>query len=378
MQSEELPTLLHVFSTFAVGGPEIRFTRLANALGSAFRHVLIAMDGIFDSRQMIDPAVDIRYICMPVKRSKTLNFVNLLTFRRTITSLRPSLLLSYNWGAVEWGLANRLFPVCPHLHFEDGFGPEEADGRQIPRRVWFRRIALSGHTKIIVPSQVLQKIATQVWRFSPDRVLHIPNGIDVRRYERAPDLAAFPALIKRNGEMIIGTVGTLRPEKNFGRLIRIFAKLPASLKVRLVIVGDGPERANLENLARCLAVSDRITFFGQLAEPERVLRAFDVFAITSNTEQMPLTLLEAMAAQLPIVSTDVGDIRRIVAPENQQKIVPIYEEDQFVKHLSALLKDRQRRLILGVANYRVISIYYNADRMIESYRQLFNNMITTK
>jgi glycosyltransferase involved in cell wall biosynthesis len=376
MLSEQSPTLLHVFSTFAVGGPEVRFVRLANALGAAFRHVLIAMDGVHDSSRMIAPHVDITYLSVPVHKGRRLSIANLRTFRRTLAALRPALLLSYNFGAVEWGLANRLFPFCPHLHFEDGFGPDEADGRQIPRRVWFRRMALSGHAKIVVPSHVLHRIVTKVWRFAPERVRYIANGIDVGRYDRDPDVAGFPALAKRAGEVMIGTVGTLRPEKNFGRLIRIFAQLPATLNARLVIVGDGPERVPLEGLARSLAVAERITFLGQLSEPERVLRAFDVFAITSDTEQMPLTLLEAMAARLPIVSTDVGDIRRIVTPENQPDIVALHEEDQLVQHLAALLRDPQRRTILGAANHDIVNRHYSISQMVATYRQLFTEMIT--
>ena len=95
----------------------------------------------------------------------------------------PDLLLTYNWGAIEWALADRIRPVCPHLHVVDGFGPEEARA-QLPRRVWLRRLALSGRTTVVVPSQSLRALATAVWGLNPGRVRHIPNGVDAAALAR--------------------------------------------------------------------------------------------------------------------------------------------------------------------------------------------------
>jgi glycosyltransferase involved in cell wall biosynthesis len=378
MQDERRPVLLHAFSTFAVGGPEVRFTRLANAFGREFRHVIVAMDGVLDSRNLIDTGVDVVCIGVPVKKSKGLSISNLLTFRRALTRIKPSLLVTYNWGAIEWGAANWLFPACPHIHFEDGFDSEETGTRQIARRVWFRRMVLSHRTRIVVPSWFLYRIATGVWHLSATRVLHIPNGIDVVRYNRPPDLCLSQMLRKKDGEIIIGSVGILRPEKNFKRLIRIFAQIQDNLTARLAIVGQGPERSSLEDLARSLAVSDRVTFFGHISSPERILGAFDVFAITSDTEQMPFTLLEAMAARLPIVATDVGDIRKVVAPENHPEIVNVHAEGHFLKCLTALIEDPQRRANLGTANYNRVRSHFSADKMVDAYHRLFCEMIAAK
>ena len=185
-----------------------------------------------------------------LRKSRGLSLANLRAFRSALRAERPDLLLTYNWGAIEWALADRFRPICPHLHVVDGFGPEEAL-RQLPRRVWLRRLALSGPTTVVVPSQALRRLAVATWKLDPNRVRHIPNGVDAAAL--APG-AREPWRLRQADELLFGTLGGLRPEKNLGRLLRIAAMLPKDLRWRLVIAGAGQERAALEARARARAV----------------------------------------------------------------------------------------------------------------------------
>ena len=114
----------------------------------------------------------------------------------------------------------------------------------------------------------------------------------------------------------------MRPEKNLTRLIEAFAisvaKEPA---LRLVIVGDGAERPSLEAAAARFGVADKVLFTGYIADPAPVLALFDIFALSSDTEQMPISVLEAMASRLPVAGVDVGDVRHIVSDRNKPLIV---------------------------------------------------------
>lgn len=369
--SEKPRHLLHVFSTFGVGGAEIRFTRLANEFGRRYRHTIIAMDGNTAAASLLDPALDVNFHTLPVEKSGGFSLANLRAFRQTLARLRPDLLLSYNWGAVEWGLANRVLPYCRHLHFEDGFGPDESDGRQIPRRVWFRRIALSGPTTIIVPSRTLERIATRVWRFSPRRVRYIANGVAPLLFDTAPDEQALPSLRKSPGEKLIGNVGGLRREKNVARLIRCFAALRQN-DARLILVGDGPEREALKALAQAENVADRVVFLGRVNGIERVYRAFDLFVNSSDTEQMPLTLLEAMAAERAVVATDVGDVRTILGEANGAYVVSVKDDAGLTRAMAELLNDPALRAQLGRANRARVEAQYDEAAMFETYRRLFD------
>lgn len=345
--------LLHVFSTFAIGGPQRRFAQLANALGPRYRHRLIALDGRTDARPLVEAPLELRPLAIDKRRP----LANLLRFHAVLREERPDLLVTYNWGAVEWAFVNRLLPVAPHLHVEDGFGPEEAEG-QLPRRVRFRRLALA-RSRVVVPSMVLQRIALEVWRLDPARVRLIPNGIDCARYARprAP----------HDGPPVVGTVATLRREKNIGRLLEAFRGLEG--RARLTIAGEGPERAGLEARARELGIAAEFT--GYVERPEEALAGFDVFALSSDTEQMPLSVVEAMAAGLPVAAVDVGDVKQMVAAENRPFVAPRGDGEGLARALAALLDDPALRRRLGEANAARARAVYDEATMAEAYDALW-------
>lgn len=229
-------TLLHVFSTFNVSGPQVRFATLANHFGDRYAHVIVAMDGGFAAADLLAPEVPVSLRRLDFDKRATL--ANLGLFRRVIRESGAALLLTYNWGAIEWGLAN-LTGLIPQVHIEDGFGPEETS-RQLARRVWFRRFALARARLVCMPSQTLYRIAAEGWRLPLRRLAYIPNGIDCARFAKAPDATLLGSLGLDATVPLVGTVAGLRPEKNVGRLIQAFARLGGSPAARLVIVGDGP------------------------------------------------------------------------------------------------------------------------------------------
>jgi glycosyltransferase involved in cell wall biosynthesis len=166
---------------------------------------------------------------------------------------------------------------------------------------------------------------------------------------------------------VIGTIAALRPEKNLARLLHAFALLDGA--PRLVIVGDGPERHELEALASTLCVADRVMFAGHSTTPESWLAAFDIFALSSDTEQMPLSLLEAMAAGLPVAATDVGDVRAMVAAENQPFVVP-RDATALAGALRALLASPDLVRETGRANAAAASERFSQERMFKAFGEL--------
>lgn len=365
MTSAAAPTLLHIFSTFAVGGPQRRFVQLANHFGSRFHHLIRPMDGRIDAAALLDADSSVDVQPLGFQRGNAL--ANIRGARRVLADVRPDVLVTYNWGATEWAAANYRHPVR-HIHIEDGFGPEEAN-KQLLRRVLFRRLVLNRHSTIVVPSQSLKRIALDVWGLDPHRIRYIPNGIPTARFARNPD-PAFSAGFQDKGP-IIGTVATLRREKALDRLIAAFALVRAHMPAHLVIVGDGPDRTRLEAISRERGLGDHITFTGAIAAPERILRAFDVFAISSDTEQMPLSVLEAMAAGRAIASTDAGDIRTMLAEENRAFVVQRYDV-ALASMLMALLRDGGLRERLGAANQARAMAHFDEAQMCAAYGRLFS------
>ena len=333
------PLLLSVFPTFAVGGAQSRFTTLANHLGPRWRHAIIAMDGVTAARERLAPGIQVTFPEIQVRKGDLVG--NIRRFRSVIQTLDPKTMLTHNFGSIEWAMSNRL-SLVRHVHVEDGFGPEERE-TQLPRRIWLRRIFLHRRT-VVLPSQNLMRIARQVWRLNQHRLNYVPNGIDLVRFSLPGPTLTWP------GEgPVIGTVAALRPEKNIGRLIRAFHQASAKAPARLVIVGDGPQRAELETLAAELGLRDRVHFAGHVTKPDPLLKAFDIFAMSSDTEQMPISLLEAMAAGLPTAATNVGDIATML-PEAGKAFVTPCEDAALGDALTALVRDPALRSKLGQAS----------------------------
>lgn len=351
--------MLSVFPSFEMGGAQRRFVTLANRWGGAFRHAVIAMDGVTDCAVRLDPALSVAWPAVTIRKGDT--FGNARRFRAVLRGLRPDLLVTHNWGTIEWSLAN-VPNLQRHVHIEDGFGPEE-QSRQILRRVWMRRLLLR-RTPVVVPSRSLWRIATRVWRLPERHLRYIPNGIDLTRFS-ARGCADAPAEC-----VTIGTVASLRAEKNIARLVGAFARLPAGIKARLVVVGGGPERERLEALAAERGLADRIRFEGELGDPAGAYRRFDIFALSSDTEQMPLSVLEAMATGLPVAATDVGDVREMLATDNAPFVV-MRGEVALAAALASLAADPALRARLGAANRAKAERDFDEAVMLDAYRALF-------
>jgi glycosyltransferase involved in cell wall biosynthesis len=359
----DTPLLLHAFPTFNVGGAQVRFAAIANHFGRRFRHTLTAMDGQYACRERLDPRLCIDYFDPVIRKGRTL--ANVREFRGVLRSRRPDTLITHNWGSIEWAIAN--WPrFARHVHIEDGFGPDEAQG-QLRRRVWTRRIILARST-VIVPSRTLETIATCRWRLNSKRVRYIPNGIDCGRFS-GPRNAALATRWLGSGP-VIGTVAALRREKNLARLLRAFHQASVRHDCRLVIVGEGPEGPALHALAAEMGIASRVDFAGHVTNPESLYRAFDMFALSSDTEQMPYTIIEAMAAGLPIAATDVGDVRHMVAAENLPFISPL--NDQLLADaLEKLIRDPDSCHRVGAANQAKARHEFDQDRMFAAYGMVF-------
>jgi glycosyltransferase involved in cell wall biosynthesis len=352
--------LLHVFPTFAVGGSQARFAVLANRLGERFRHAVVAMDGREDCRERLAADIDVSFVRPRLRPRDTIG--NWRRFRTLLQQLRPHRLITYNWGSIECAMAN--WPgLTRHVHIEDGFGPEEAH-RQLRRRVLTRRCVLSRST-VVLPSQTLLTLATETWRLKPASLRYVPNGVDCARFGSRRTVYPWPG-----DTPIIGTVAALRPEKNIARLLDAFQLVRARLPCRLLIAGDGPERAALEAHAKALGLRDDVRFAGHVRATETIYAALSVLALSSDTEQMPTAVLEAMAARLPVVATDVGDVSTMVADSNRPLVVP-RSTGALAEALMRCLIDPDDAKAIGGANRAKACRDYGEDRMVGAYQDLF-------
>jgi glycosyltransferase involved in cell wall biosynthesis len=361
--------ILHLHSSFSLGGKEARAVQLMNAWGSRARHVIVS--GVPDALGARDSiakgvAYEIAQVPPPLTgRPSVARYEAIARFMRGF-----DLVLTYNWGAIDGVMARRVFAkgMPPLIHHEDGFNADEAGGLKRERNI-YRRLALGAAHALVVPSQVLEGIALTIWKQPPARVRRIANGIATWAYHRDPEPKVLPGFTRRASEVVIGAVAGLREVKDLPALVRAVGGV--SGRIRLVIVGEGPERQAIQNAAQLMGLGDRLVMPGFVDRPWRYMRHFDVVALSSRSEQFPISVVEAMAAGLPVAAPAVGDIKAMVAPENQPYIAGYGSEVQLRDAIQAFVADPALRASVGAANLARARLAFDEAAMIQSYAALY-------
>jgi glycosyltransferase involved in cell wall biosynthesis len=342
-----------------------------NLMGPRASHVILsAVPDALGARDAIDPGIDVSF---PADAPPLHGKPGLARYRALAAYMQQfDLVLSYNWGSMDGVMTHRLFApfrgLPPLIHHEDGFNEDESVRRNWKRN-GFRRLALPTAEALVVPSRLLERIAEQEWG-AGRRTRLIRNGIDVAAYENALSVP-IPGFERRAGEVVIGTVAGLRKVKDLPRLVRAVASLPAH--VRLVVVGEGPEREAIAAEAAACGLADRLMMPGFMAEPARWIGHFDLLVLSSRSEQAPIAVIEAMAAGLPVVSPDVGDVAAMVSEENRRFVTA--DEYGFRAALAELAGDATLRDRIGAANRQVAAERFDESTMVAAYENLYAGVL---
>lgn len=364
-----VPRLLHCHSTFDAGGKEVRCARLMNAWGERLDHTIVSAEPeAMAAAALVDPAVAVSYPrdFPPLKGNPTP--ARLAALAKALAGY--DLVCTYNWGAMDVVMAHRLFAdtysLPPLVHHEDGFNEDEAAGLK-PARNLYRRAALGRAARVIVPSTGLEAIARDAWGQPAERVLRIANGIETAAFAAPPDPGALP-IRKGEGEYWVGTLAGLRAVKRLPDLVAAFAALPPIW--HLVICGEGPERAAILAAAAAHGLEARVHLPGRV-DPAKVVGLFDIFALSSASEQFPLSVVEAMAAGLPVAAPDVGDIAAILAEPNRALVTPPGDVRALGEALATLGADPALRAALGAANQARARAEYDSSAMLAAYEAAY-------
>lgn len=208
----------------------------------------------------------------------------------------------------------------------------------------------------------------------------IPNGVDLQRFHpRWPSRALQEELALAPETPVAAIVAALRPEKNHELFLRAAALVHRELpQARFLIVGDGPRRDALESLARELDVSEAVRFLGSRSDVPEILSLVDVLLLTSHTEANPISILEAMAAEKPVVATRVGSVEETVEDGETGFLVAPGETGEIARRVIALLKDRPRAAVMGRAGRERVIANWSIDRTVDAYQDLIAGIYTAK
>lgn len=236
----------------------------------------------------------------------------------------------------------------------------------------------SAFDKVICESKMIRKMILAqrpVLGYRRDQLVVIPNGVDLRRFDpnRYDRARCRAALGLESGDFVIGTAARLAPEKNLVHLLRaigiaVKTAAPSGRRIKAVIAGpDGGCEAELRTQASRLGVADRVAFLGPRSDVPEVLRAFDVFALTSITEGTPFAVLEAMAMGLPIVATPVGSIPEII--DGNGYLVSLLQPEDPANAIVALMEHPELAARLGKRS-RKLALKHDLDLMIHRYQEV--------
>lgn len=253
-------------------------------------------------------------------------------------------------------------------------------GRPHPDPLTYRLLDALGarltHCTVAV-SDPLGRYLTQRLRVPPSRLRIIPNGIHLLPRVTASERVALRAeLGLSSAQAVVGTVGRLDPVKAYDRLLEAFAAVvqePASdgASPCLLVVGDGPERGALEQLAGRLGLRDRVRLLGWRTDARRLVAAMDLFVLSSDSEGTSVALLEAMAAEVAVVATAVGGTPEVVGTSGAGLLVPPGDSAALAQSIRQLLMDPALRAQMGrIGRDRVLKTF-SFDEMAGAYRRLY-------
>ncbi len=362
--------ILHLHSSFDLGGKEARAVRLMNAFGDRAKHVIVSgVDGALGARDAIAKGVRYEIAQNPPPLTGKPSVARYEAIAKFMA--RFDLVLTYNWGAIDGVMARRVFGknMPPVIHHEDGFNSDEAFRLNRVRNM-YRRIALTAAHGLVVPSHTLESIAHHIWKQPKVRLHRISNGIDVAAYGRKPDPRAIPGFKRLPGHVVVGTLAGLRPVKDIPMLVRAVGGMKT--KAQLVIVGEGPDREAIEDTIANMGMEKQVLLAGFLPDPHKYMGLFDIFALSSKSEQQPIAVMEAMAAGLPIASTPVGDVAKMVDPDNVSTVSKDWNPVHLRDRIEVLAAHPDARRTVGKANQMRARALFDEQAMIAAYAKLYS------
>ena len=208
----------------------------------------------------------------------------------------------------------------------------------------------------------------------------IPNGVDVERFRPR---RADPALRRRlgipPGARVAGIVAALRPEKNHELFLRAADLVRREVhRARFLVVGDGPERKRLKDLARELSLDGSVGFLGTRSDVPELLALMDVLVLTSQMEANPVSILEAMACEKPVVATAVGSVAENVLDGLTGYLTDPGSADQTARRVMELFRDPGRAAAFGRAGRQHVLAHASSQRMVEGYQDLIAELYSRK
>jgi glycosyltransferase involved in cell wall biosynthesis len=242
------------------------------------------------------------------------------------------------------------------------------------------RLLLRRSDRVVAVGEAVRQALIHNEGIAADRVEVIYNGIPLERFEGRPTISKRAAIRAEIGlepeDLVVVQVARLDYLKDHATAIRTIERVARRWpRARLVLVGDGPERGAIEDLVRQREMEGNVRLLGQRADVPRLLAASDIVLLTSISEGIPLTLIEAMAAGRPVMATRVGGVAEVVADGQTGLLAPAGDDAALAEHILHLADDPARRDQIGQSGRQRADNLFSECRMHDAYRRIYAAMV---
>ena len=351
--------ILHVVPGLGAGGMELAMAGVVKGLtGSAMEHAIVCLKGRAEIRDRLPIETVIH--CLNSKPNEPQ-----LPFRlaRLVRQLRPDVIHARNWGAwPDIAIARLLVrPLTPFIFSFHGLG----EAGYMP---WRRRLAsaILVHltSNLFTVSKQSKEMLVKYWGWPKHQTEIIPNGVDTKIFQPHPR--------PNNKRPVIGSVGNLRSVKNHALILKACSQLVTEgVDLEIRIAGEGDQREPLTSLAQTLGLTDRLYLPGRVEDIPGFLNGLDVFVLSSDSEQHPNALNEALACGVPSVATRVGCAADLLDGGRCGRIIRPGQVHELTDALRELAQDRPLRHALGEAGMNYVRAHFSLDVMVRKYHDLY-------
>ena len=382
-----MPKVLRIINRFNLGGPTYNAAYLTAGLSGEFETMLIG--GVHEEGEIsstyINDELGIDHKVLPTLR-RSINFKQDQAAYREICSIirefKPDIVHTHasKAGAIgRWAAFNENVPVVVHTFhghvFEHYFGKAKT---QFYKSVE-RRLAKKSSAIIAISPKQKEELCFKHKIASPRKTHIIPLGFDLQRFtsDKEEKRQSFRAQFELNDEQVaIGIIGRFAPIKNHRLFIEAFSKIDAPNKVA-VFIGDGEERANIEVWLREYGVpTEQVRLCSWITNIDWALAGLDVVALSSLNEGTPVSLIEAQAAGVPVVSTDVGGVRDVIDHQESGFIVS-QEANDFAFALQELVTSPALRRKMGDHGTSLAFERFTKERLIADVKELYYSLLSS-
>jgi sugar transferase (PEP-CTERM/EpsH1 system associated) len=368
------PLIAHIVFRFDVGGLENGVVNLINRLPeNEFDHAIIALTQASDFRTRIRRG-DVTVHALDKKPGQ--DPATYLRLYRLLRQLRPQVVHTRNLGTLECQLVACMAGVPARIHGEHGWDVHDPDGLNRKYRAMRRAVSPAIHRFVTVSRDLHRWLVDKVG-ISGRKVQQICNGVDVMRFRprrRGEARPAEPSMPFPSEAVVVGSVTRFEPIKDPMNLARAFIdarKKLRSVDLRLLMVGDGPLRADVLKLLESAGESQNAWLPGAHSNVDAWLRTMDIYALGSRREGISNTVLEAMGSGLPVIASATGGNLELVEPDVTGALVPPEDSAALAEALARYAENASLRAQHGANARARAEQQFSLEAMVASYADLY-------